>query len=273
MRYWLSVLVMMLNLSCSEPPTPPRPTNHVPPIHLADQLPHLFDPLHQEVYQPEDPTDTAWLGDQYRRIARLKPTGAALRTDNFPNGKMVRFDRYLYHQFQPWNEYGSVQEFYRFEQGAFRRQWSRRFQSVTLEGDSIFDVNQDGQFDLVSHLHSQAGCCRRRVHEWYFPTSRNGALGQTVRCLNPQYDPANGAVRGVYYGHPGEVSLYEYQWRGYALELLEEIHPLEEFPFRFLRRRPDATAGYRTEWLTELPDEYRELPDLDWFLLYLNRLN
>ena len=74
---------------------------------------------------------------------------------------------------------------------------------------------------------------------------------------------------------PGWTGLYKYRWRGERLDTLEYIYPDPTTKGRtfikmhistdFSYYRDDIKKGTR---LPSLPQEYKTVEDLDWFLLY-----
>ena len=142
--------------------------------------------------------------------------------------------------------------------------------------DTIFDVNGDGTKDFLVKSYKLSGCCRANNYDIYLsPAAKKEVVTSHIDLTNPTFYPQEKLIRGVQYGHPGWTGLYKYRWRGEHLDTLEYIYPDPTTKGRtfikmhtstdFSYYRDDIKKGTR---LPSLPQEYKTVEDLDWFLLY-----
>ena len=121
-----------------------------------------------------------------------------------------------------------------------------------------------------------SGCCRANGYDIYLsPAAKKEVVTNYIDLVNPTFYPQEKLIRGVQYGHPGWTGLYKYRWRGERLDTLEYIYPDPTTKGRafikmhtssdFFLKRNDIRKGIR---LPSLPEEYKTVEDLDWFLLY-----
>ncbi|WP_149698616.1 hypothetical protein [Chitinophaga sp. CF418] len=75
-------------------------------------------------------------------------------------------------------------------------------------------------------------------------------------------------VRGVGYGHPGQVGLYKLKWNDTVLQNIEYIYRDPENSKQFIRTyKPTADPSPGNgEVLKAVPEEYRRISGYDWFL-------
>ena len=88
--------------------------------------------------------------------------------------------------------------------------------------------------------------------------------------MNPTFSPEERIIRGVGYGHPGEVGLYKYKWNRLRVDTIEFIYPLLTEKGHFVKtknrmHRPTSGDGLL---LKSLPQEYQNIESIDWFLDY-----
>ena len=142
--------------------------------------------------------------------------------------------------------------------------------------DTIFDVNGDGTKDFLVKSHPLSSCCRANIYNIYLsPAAKKEVVTSYIDLVNPTFYPQEKLIRGVEYGHPGWTGLYKYRWRGERLDTLEYIYPNPttkgctfikmHTSSDFFLKRNDIRKGTR---LPSLPEEYKTVEDLDWFLLY-----
>ncbi len=138
--------------------------------------------------------------------------------------------------------------------------------------DTIFDVNGDGTKDFLVEYYPLSGCCRRESYDIYLsPVAKKELVTSYIVLINPTFYPQEKLVRGVEYGHPGWAGLYKYCWRGEKLDTLEYIYPDPTSKGRtFIKTQMshDSSQKRKKICLSSLPEEYKTVKDLDWFLLY-----
>lgn len=143
---------------------------------------------------------------------------------------------------------------------------------LAFSSDTIFDVNGDGTKDFLVNYYPLSGCCRRNCYAIYLsPATTNKLITEAIDLVNPTFSPEEKMVRGVEYGHPGEVGLYKYRWKGEKLDTVEYIYPDKTTKGKtFIKTTKEAYLPDRSEGLPikALPKEYEMVEELDWFLLY-----
>lgn len=134
--------------------------------------------------------------------------------------------------------------------------------------DTLRDANGDGFKDYALRSYSGSGCCRRNVDTVRLFDPSSGGFAPAFELMNPTYYPAEHLVRGVEYGHPGEVPLYTSRFAGLAApERLECVFRAREQPGRYIRGRCDQDDYEpQGDTLDALPAEYESVEDLDWFM-------
>lgn len=139
---------------------------------------------------------------------------------------------------------------------------------VFLDGlvhDTVYDVNGDMPGDFFYINYSGTGCCRRNFHNVWLYDEKGDSLHH-VDIMNATFYPKEKVVRGVFYGHPGEVPLYKFKWNKFSLDTVEVIFPLPGKPGYFLKSPVyDRSLGTR---IKGLPKEYLTINDFDWFTWY-----
>lgn len=133
--------------------------------------------------------------------------------------------------------------------------------------DTIFDVNGDGYKDFVVHWYPSSGCCRRNIYNVYLNLPENGMFSSDYEFINPTFSPEDGIIRGVEYGHPGEVGLYKFMWNGLNVDTIEFIYPDVNLKGQFIKtRRPHfRTTKDDGIILSSVPEEYQKIESYDWF--------
>lgn len=162
---------------------------------------------------------------------------------------------------------------YKSENGEnFKELYSQEEPYFSFVRDTIFDANGDGLQDYLAHWYPSSGCCRRNVYR-VFLQDKVGNFTEPIEFMNPTFYPKEKIIRGVKYGHPGEVPLYKYKWNGSSVDTIEFIHPLPDkigdsiIGYNFLRVNqvryyPQKDDG---KFLSEIPKEYLTIEDIDWF--------
>ena len=77
-------------------------------------------------------------------------------------------------------------------------------------------------------------------------------------------------IRGLGYGHPGEVGLYKYKWNGLKVDTIEFIYPDVSTKGQFIKTkkriyRPTDKEGIV---LKHVPKEYQDIESFEWFVDY-----
>lgn len=171
---------------------------------------------------------------------------------------------FLLHRHTPWVSYINL---YQVEKNELREVLYREQGEMTYIGDTIRDVNGDGFKDFLVHWYPSSGCCRRDVYNVYLNQSNKGMFTKDYKFINPTFSPEEKIIRGVEYGHPGEVGLYKYRWNGLQIDTLEFIYPNVNHEGLFIKTkrekyRPSEKDGIV---LKNVPKEYRYIESYEWF--------
>lgn len=158
---------------------------------------------------------------------------------------------------------------FKISNGKTSQVFEREQGGMTYIGDTIFDVNGDKKKDFVVHWYPSSGCCRRNVYNVYLNLS-SGEFTSDYEFINPTFYASEQLIRGVGYGHPGEVGLYKYRWQGLRIDTVEFIYPDVSNEGQFIKT---STKAYRPtendgEVLKEVPEEYLEIESYNWFSKY-----
>ena len=86
--------------------------------------------------------------------------------------------------------------------------------------------------------------------------------------MNPTFFPKEGIIRGIEYGHSGEVPLYKMKWRGMKVDTIEYIYPILDKKDTFLITTKSEYRPTKGKLVSPLPKEYRNIESIDWFLNY-----
>ena len=151
----------------------------------------------------------------------------------------------------------------------FKRELRDDWSDLTYMGDFIKDINGDGVNDFVINWYPSSGCCARNNYHVYLYKA-NDTFTPYFDFINPSFFPGQKIVRGVDYGHPGEVPLYKYRWDGVRLDTIEYIYPADTVKKKFYRvkRYGDEDDPQKRETLKAVPKEYIKLDAYDWFIDY-----
>jgi len=141
--------------------------------------------------------------------------------------------------------------------------------SIEFTSDSIGDVNGDKLKDYMVVSYSSSGCCLRYVYNVHTYDASTGGFNHLYNFYNPDFFPDEKVVRGVGYGHPGEVELYKFKWNDTALEVVERIYRDPENNKQFIRMRGEdkgEPSSQNGEVLKAVPKEYRNIDGYEWFM-------
>jgi hypothetical protein len=138
---------------------------------------------------------------------------------------------------------------------------------MTYIRDTIFDVNGDGNKDFLVHWYPSSGCCRRDVYNVYLNQSDKGKFTQDYEFINPTFSAKEKTIRGVEYGHPGEVGLYKYKWNKLQVDTIEFIYPDANNKGQYIKTKKGAYRPTEKEGvvLKTVPKEYQKIESYEWF--------
>ncbi len=149
-------------------------------------------------------------------------------------------------------------------------------------GDTLLDVNGDGYDDLVSMQPASSGCCPGRKDVIFLFDPQHDRFRRGGALMNPVYY-ADGIVRGLEYGHPSEVPVYETRFDGFRATVTECIYPIpgttrgivpRHSPRRDARvdrrvlRRDSCDTHLPADTLSDLPARYDTATVMGWFVDY-----
>lgn len=191
------------------------------------------------------------------------------------NGKIVAFqnsEKFLYLRFNVNSRKQKI-EFYSVKNQKPSLMWEEIWEDQTFVGDTIRDINGDYQFDVLTNFYPSSGCCRRNSFWIRLFDSKHQKFAEKIRMINPTFYPKEKIVRGVDYGHPGEVPIYKMKWRSSKLDTLEYIYPFQDEKDKFLVTKkyeiyPQLENPPKGKIIYSLPEEYNNIEDIGWFLDY-----
>ena len=136
--------------------------------------------------------------------------------------------------------------------------------------DTIMDINGDGFKDFLVHFYPASGCCRRDVYKAYLNQSKDITFTKSYVFINPTFFSNEKIIRGIEYGHPGEVGLYKFKWEGFKIDTIEYIYPDVNDKGYFIKTlksifRPTINDGIK---ISSVPKEYLNIKSYEWFINY-----
>jgi len=147
----------------------------------------------------------------------------------------------------------------------------KNLQSPDFSNHAIKDVNGDGFNDFIVHWYPNSGCCRRNILDVYLNTG-NGSFTKQYEFINPTFSVKEKVIRGVLYGHPGEVGLYKYKWNGLKVDTIEFIYPDESDTLNrhYIKTNRELYSSKNVKQikLKSIPKEYKTIDSFDWFNNY-----
>jgi len=136
---------------------------------------------------------------------------------------------------------------------------------INYVNDTIQDVNGDNKNDFVLSWFPSSGCCLRDVKNVYLQEQNNINFTSFYEFINPDFIPKEKAIRGVLYGHPGEVGMYDYKWNSFEVDTIDYLYPN-------LKDTIERTYWLSTKndriLLDEIPEKYQRVSNIDWFNMY-----
>jgi hypothetical protein len=138
--------------------------------------------------------------------------------------------------------------------------------------DTLIDINLDGFKDFMVSQYSTAGCCPRDDKIAYLYNVTNGAF-VPIGLFNSEFDNTNKLIYETDYGHPGEIIIEKSKWKGLSKVKIESICPthFEDRIDSFVKPYTFTKTIYPSEKqliIKEVPDEYKKLDILEYFLSY-----
>jgi hypothetical protein len=139
---------------------------------------------------------------------------------------------------------------------------------MTYESDTFMDVNGDGYKDFVLNWYGMNGNWLKNFSDVYVFRKQSGDFQNFINFYNPSFYPLEKKVIGIYYGAPGQVDMYKYQWiKDTALEVEKlslEIKN-DKKTNRFIKTEIKGKTK-RKIVLKSAPDEYKNSDWYEWFL-------
>jgi hypothetical protein len=165
----------------------------------------------------------------------------------------------------PWSTYIDI---YKIVNSKAEKILSREQDGMSYIRDTIFDVNGDGFKDFLVHWYPSSGCCRRNVYNVYLNQPDKGVFTSDYEFINPTFSPEERIIRGVEYGHPGEVGLYKYMWNGLNVDTIEFIYPDVNVKGKFIKTYKQEYRPIKEEGiiLESVPEEYHKIESYEWFI-------
>lgn len=171
---------------------------------------------------------------------------------------------FLLRRHVPWATYLDL---YKVQDNDAKKLIYREQDGMTYIRDTIFDVNGDGHKDFLVHWYPSSGCCRRDVYNVYLNQPDKGNFTNDYEFINPTFSAKEKIIRGVGYGHPGEVGLYKYKWNGLQVDTIEFIYPDSKNQGQFIKTKKRAYSPTEKEGvvLKTVPKEYQKIESYEWF--------
>ena len=171
---------------------------------------------------------------------------------------------FLLRRHVPWATYLNL---YKVQGDKTEKLIAREQDGMTYIQDTIYDADGDGYNDFLVHWYPSSGCCRRNVYNVYLNQPDKGIFTQDYQFMNPTFSAKEKVIRGVEYGHPGEVGLYKYKWNGLQIDTIEFIYPDSKNPGQFVKTKKRTYSPTEKEGvvLKSVPDEYLKIESYEWF--------
>ncbi len=181
-------------------------------------------------------------------------------------GKLFKDNQkyFLLRRHVPWATYLDL---YKVQNVKAEKLIYREQGGMTYIRDTIFDANGDGYKDFLVHWYPSSGCCRRDVYNVYLNQPDKGNFTNEYEFINPTFSANEKIIRGVEYGHPGEVGLYKYKWNGLQVDTIEFVYPDANNRGQFIKTKKGAYRPTEKEGvvLKTVPKEYQKIESYEWF--------
>jgi hypothetical protein len=163
-------------------------------------------------------------------------------------------------------------DIFRIDDGKLEKLLCYEIWSLNYMADTIMDINGDYQKDFLVNWYASSGCCLRSAYTAYLYKSEIDSFIGNYEFINPTFSPKDKIIRGVEYGHPGEVPLYKYRWNNLQIDTIEYIYPdisdtNDPKLFRINTSPYDLRNPSKIRIKT-VPNEYKKIEGYDWFLMY-----
>ncbi|MBK8089486.1 MAG: hypothetical protein IPK31_17020 [Chitinophagaceae bacterium] len=169
----------------------------------------------------------------------------------------------------PWGVYIDI---YHIKGNKLASVLNRLQHGMSYVNDTIRDVDGDGMRDFLVHLYPESGCCRRDIFNVYLNLTDKGAFSREYQFINPTFSPKEKIIRGVQYGHPGEVGLYKYKWNNFNVDTIEFIYPDKadtiNHSYFLTNKELYSSENVKRIKLKSIPKEYRTIESFEWFNEY-----
>ena len=186
-------------------------------------------------------------------------------------GKLID-DNHKYLQIRRHNPYATYLNLYKVNDNKYEKLIERKQDGMTYINDTIFDVNGDRYKDFIVLWYPSSGCCLRNIYNVYLNQPDKGSFTMDYEFINPTFSAKEKIIRGVTYGHPGEVGLYKYKWNGLQVDTIEFIYPDTNNKEQFIKTNKKLAYKKSTEKagmiLKNIPKEYHKIDNYDWFAAY-----
>lgn len=138
----------------------------------------------------------------------------------------------------------------------------------SYDKDTIYDVNGDELNDLVIFWHPSASCCPANIKSVYLAQKNEQAFEKEIEFVNPTFSFREKIIRGVEYGQPKEIGLYKFKWVKNQVDTLEYIFHSRDKNDGFIKINYSNVKNQEsdTTYLSKLPNEYKNINEIDWFL-------
>jgi hypothetical protein len=152
-----------------------------------------------------------------------------------------------------------------YQKGKFKLVCGEQFDPNTYVDDTIKDINGDHLKDFLVHWYPSSGCCRRDIY-YTFLYQTDGSFTHRYNFINPTFSPSEKIIRGLGYGHPGDVELYKYKWNGLRVDTIEMIFPdTLRKRYHIFKRWKDVDNYTAGKFIKHIPKEYQNIESYDWF--------
>jgi hypothetical protein len=162
-------------------------------------------------------------------------------------------------------------DIFKIEKGQFEHVLNfKNIYTPDFANHSIKDVNGDGLKDFIVHWYPSSGCCRRNIYDVFLNLNKSGRFTAQYRFINPTFSIKEKIIRGVLYGHPGEVGLYKYKWNGFnTVDTIEFIYPdrSDTLNRHYIKtvKRLYSSKNIKKINLKSVPKEYLNIESFEWF--------